>query len=191
MEFRRVLFRSSRLERFLDTAFARELAGAPANRVHRALSFVAALPGLAPTAVEGEVDLLWETPEGEARAVVFLPGARPPRGLAALTDFLAAMELGARRLVREGVPVRVGLVFLGEDVLEPEFSRAEAELDVAAVRLRDAARRLAEADVRGRWPGREAPVCEGLSCGYVGQCHPRTGDTAAPSMSVTESGKAC
>ena len=161
------------------------------GRVHRALSFVAALPGLAPTAVEGEVDLLWETPEGEARALVFLPGTRPPRGLAALADYLAALEWGTRGLVREGVTVRVGLVFLGEDVLEPEFSRVGASRDEAAERLRDAARRLAEADVRGHWPGREAAVCEGLSCGYVGQCHPRTESGGDPRISVTEPGEAC
>ena len=68
------------VERFLDTAFAHRLAASPASHLHRALSFVLPLPGAVPVALEGEVDLLWETPAGEARAVLFMPGPRLPEG---------------------------------------------------------------------------------------------------------------
>jgi len=120
--------------------------------------------------------------------VVFLPGGRSPRGLEAHADFLAAVGLAARGLVREGVPVRVGVVFLGGDVLEPEFSPEEGNLQALAERLRQAARALVEADVRGRWPGRDVPVCTGLACGYVGHCHP---GVQARSISMTDRGEAC
>jgi ATP-dependent helicase/nuclease subunit A len=169
----------STLERLLDTAFARELAVLPGARLHRSLSFVLALPGGASTSLEGELDLLWETPEGEARGVVFLPGQRPSRGLAAYTDFLAALELAARELVREGPSVRVGLVFLGEESLEPDFSLGETDLQEAATRLRVAARALAEAEVRGRLPGHEASGRGGPACGHAGAVH--SGGEDAPS----------
>ncbi|MGZ3460673.1 MAG: 3'-5' exonuclease, partial [Archangium sp.] len=160
------------VERFLGTAFARRLAEAPASSVHRALPFVLTLPGEAPAALEGEVDLLWETPAGEARVVVFKPGRRSPRGVAAHAESLASVLLASRRLVREGVPVQVGVAFLGEEVPEPEFPASPGDMRAIAEHLREAARALVEADVRGCWPGREPSVCQTLACGYVGHCHP-------------------
>jgi ATP-dependent exoDNAse (exonuclease V) beta subunit len=159
------------VERFLGTAFARRLAAAPASSVHRALPFVLALPGEAPAALEGEVDLLWQTPAGEARVVVFKPGKRSPRGVAAHAESLAAVLLASRRLLREGIPVEAGVAFLGEDVPEPEFPAPGVDMQTIAERLREAARGLVEADVRGRWPGREPSVCQTLACGYAGHCH--------------------
>ncbi|WNG59411.1 AAA family ATPase [Archangium gephyra] len=159
------------VERFLGTVFARKLAAAPVSTVHRALPFVLSLPGEAPAALEGEVDLLWQTPAGEARVVVFKPGKRPPRGVKAHAESLAAVLLAARRLVREDVPVEVGVAFLGEDVPEPEFPAPAVDMQVIAERLREAARGLVEADVQGRWPGREPSVCQTLACGYAGHCH--------------------
>jgi len=159
------------VERFLGTAFARRLAAVPASSVHRALPFVLSLPGDAPAALEGEVDLLWQTPAGEARVVVFKPGKRSPRGVEAHAESLAAVLLASRRLVREGVPVEVGVAFLGEDLPEPEFPTQAVDMDTITERLREAARGLVEADVRGRWPGRESSVCQTLACGYAGHCH--------------------
>jgi len=160
------------LERFLDTAFARQLANTSGSRVHRALPFVLSLPGSAPAALEGSVDLLWETPQGEARVVLFQPGKRSPRGVEAHADLLAVVLRASHELVREGVFVRVGIVFLGEDVLEPEFSAAETDSRAFPERWREAARALVESEARDRWPGRESPVCARLACGYVGHCHP-------------------
>jgi hypothetical protein len=159
------------VERFLGTAFARGLAASPTSSVHRALPFVLALPGTGSAALEGEVDLLWETPTGEARVVAFKPGKRHPRGVQAHAESLAALLLASRRLVREGVPVQVGLAFLGEDVPEPEFPSLSQDLDSIAERLRNAARALVEADVGGRWPGRERSSCESLGCGFAEHCH--------------------
>jgi ATP-dependent helicase/nuclease subunit A len=158
--------------RFLGTAFARKLAAAPASSVHRALPFVLTLPGHGPAALEGEVDLLWETPAGEARVVAFRSGKRHPRGAEAHAESLAALLLASRRLVKEGVPVQVGLAFLGEDAPEPEFPSLPRDLDSLAERLRGAARALVEADVGGRWPGRERSACETLGCGFAEHCHP-------------------
>jgi len=159
------------VERFLGTAFARGLAASPTSSVHRALPFVLALPGTGSAALEGEVDLLWETPTGEARVVAFKPGKRHPRGVQAHAESLAALLLASRRLVREGVPVQVGLAFLGEDVPEPEFPTVSQDLDSIAERLRNAARALVEADVGGQWPGRERSSCESLGCGFAEHCH--------------------
>ncbi|MCY1076543.1 UvrD-helicase domain-containing protein [Archangium lansingense] len=158
------------VERFLGTAFARTLAAAPASSMHRALPFVLTLPGDAPAALEGEVDLLWQTAPDEARVVVFKPGKRSPRGVEAHAESLAAVLLAARRMVREGVAVEVGVAFLGEDVPEPEFPAPAVDMQTITERLRAAARGLVEADVQGRWPGREPSVCQTLACGYVGHC---------------------
>jgi hypothetical protein len=160
------------VERFLGTAFARRLAASPTSSVHRALPFVLALPGAASASIEGEVDLLWETPTGEARVVAFKPGKRHPRGAEAHAESLAALLLASRRLVREGVPVQVGVAFLGEDVPEPEFPSLSTDLDAIAERLRSAARALVVADVGGRWPGKERAMCESLGCGFAQHCHP-------------------
>jgi hypothetical protein len=157
--------------RFLGTTFARKLAATPTSSIHRALPFVLTLPGSGPAALEGEVDLLWETPAGEARVVAFRPGKRHPRGAEAHAESLAALLLASRRLVKEGVPVQVGLAFLGEDVPEPEFPALSTDLDSLAERLRHAARALVEADVGGRWPGREQPACKTLGCGFAEHCH--------------------
>jgi ATP-dependent helicase/nuclease subunit A len=45
------------------------------------------------------------------------------------------------------------------------------DMETITERLREAARGLVEADVRGRWPGREPSVCQTLACGYAGHCH--------------------
>jgi ATP-dependent helicase/nuclease subunit A len=101
------------VERFLGTPLARRVAESPASSVHRALPFTVELPsGRGRTAVSGELDLLWETPEGEAWVVAWRPGPRHPLGAAAYAHELVAQGLAARRLVREGVIVRVGVVFL-------------------------------------------------------------------------------
>jgi hypothetical protein len=159
------------VERFLGTAFARRLAASPTTSVHRALPFVLALPGSEAASLEGEVDLLWETPTGEARVVAFKPGKRHPRGAEAHAESLSALLLASRRLVREGVSVQVGVAFLGEDVPEPEFPSLPTDLGTIAERLRAAARALVVADVGGRWPGKERAVCESLGCGFAEHCH--------------------
>ncbi|HSP79845.1 MAG TPA: PD-(D/E)XK nuclease family protein, partial [Myxococcaceae bacterium] len=164
------------VERFLGTPFARKLAASPVSRVHRALPFVLELSGAESAAIEGEVDLLWETPAGEARLVAFRPGRRHPRGVEAHGDGLVSLFLAARRMVREGVPIQVGVAFLGEPVPEPEFLSPPRNLEEAAERLRVGARALVEADVAGRWPAREQNICVSLGCGFAEHCHraPRT-----------------
>ena len=69
------------------------------------------------------IDLLVGDAEGEARVVALQVRAKRTRWAWRPTRY----ELGAtgsrrRRLVREGVTVRVGVVFLGEPAPEPEFS---------------------------------------------------------------------
>jgi ATP-dependent exoDNAse (exonuclease V) beta subunit len=160
------------VERFLGTPFARRLAAAPVAHLHRAQPFVLHLPGEAPASVEGEVDLLWETSAREACVVAYAPGRRHPMGAAALASELEALRLAARRLVKEGVPVQVGVAFLGEPSPEPEFLPASKDLEGTAEQLRASARALVEADVGGRWPGREKAICLALACGYSEHCHP-------------------
>jgi ATP-dependent exoDNAse (exonuclease V) beta subunit len=158
------------VERFLGTELARRMAASPAQALHRALPFVLTLEGGA--ALEGEVDVLWESPEGEAVVVAFKSGARHPVGAAAYAHELAALELAARRMVREGVSVRVGVVFLGEARPEPEWLTGAKGLEEAAGRLAGAVRALAWGEVRGDWPGRERATCQALHCGFSEHCHP-------------------
>jgi ATP-dependent exoDNAse (exonuclease V) beta subunit len=158
------------VERFLGTELARRMAASPAHAVHRALPFLLNLDGGA--ALEGTVDLLWESPEGEAVVVAFKPGGRHPLGPAAYAHELAALELATRRMVREGVPVRVGVVFLGEPRPEPEWLAGTRGLEEAAGRLAGAVRALARGEARGDWPGRERATCQALHCGFSEHCHP-------------------
>jgi ATP-dependent exoDNAse (exonuclease V) beta subunit len=165
------------VERFLDTAFARRLAEAPVERVHRALSFALALPAADGTevTVEGEVDLLWETPEGEGVLVALKPGKRHPLGAAAHAHELMAGVLAARRRVPEGVPLRAGVCFLGEASPEPEFLAELEPLEEAAGRLAEATRALARGDARGEWPGQGKVACRALHCGFSEHCHAAPG----------------
>ena len=160
------------VERFLATPFAHRLATAPVAHLHRAQPFVLRLPGEAPASVEGEVDLLWQTPSREACVVAYAPGRRHPMGAAALASELEVLRLATRQLVDEDVPVQVGVAFLGEPSPEPEFLPASKDLEVSAERLRAAARALVEADVGGKWPGRDKAICLSLACGYSEHCHP-------------------
>ncbi|MBZ4416992.1 UvrD-helicase domain-containing protein [Myxococcus sp. RHSTA-1-4] len=158
------------VERFLGTELARRMSASPAQAVHRGLPFLLSLDGGA--ALEGEVDLLWESPEGEAVVVAFKSGGRHPLGAAAYAHELAALELAARRMVREGVPVRVGVVFLVEASPEPEWLVGAKGLEAAAGRLAGAVRALARGEVQGDWPGRERATCQALHCGFSEHCHP-------------------
>ncbi len=167
------------VERFLGTAFARRLAASPSSRLHRALPFMLELsPGSAQrgrAVVDGELDLLWETPEGEAWVVACRPGRRHPLGAAACAHDLVVHGLAARRLVREGVTVRVGVAFLGEPSPEPEFLTLPGGLEEALPRLEEALRALARGDLRREWPGRERATCLALHCGFSEHCHPSPG----------------
>ncbi|HYH99277.1 UvrD-helicase domain-containing protein [Hyalangium sp.] len=163
------------VERFLASELARRLASSPAASVHREVSFVLDLPsGTARgrTAVSGELDLLWETPEGEAWMLAWRPGKRHPLGAAAYANELVAQGLAARRLVREGVTVRVGVVFLGEPSSEPEFLTLPGGLEERAGRLGESVRALVRGELRREWPGREEPTCQALHCGFSEHCHP-------------------
>ena len=158
------------VERFLVTELARRMAASPAQAVHRGLAFVLTLEGGA--ALEGEVDLLWESPEGKAVVLCFKSGGRHPGGAAAYAHELAALELAARRMVREGVPVQVGVVFLGEPHPEPEWLVGVKGLEEVARRLAGAVQSLARGEARGDWPGRERAACQALHCGFSEHCHP-------------------
>ncbi|NTX61753.1 UvrD-helicase domain-containing protein [Myxococcus sp. CA051A] len=160
----------STVERFLVTDFARSVAESPSRMVHRSLAFSLSLED--GVSLEGEVDVLWESPRGEAVVVAYKSGGRHPLGAAAYTHELAALALAARRMVRPGVPVRVGVVFLGEARPEPEWSMDGVGQEEAARRLADGARALARGEVRGAWAGREVATCQALHCGFSEHCHP-------------------
>ncbi|MCY1034373.1 UvrD-helicase domain-containing protein [Corallococcus sp. BB11-1] len=157
-------------ERFLGTAFAKRLAASPASSVHRGLDFVLDLEGGA--ALEGVLDLLWESPEGEAVAVLLRPGARHPLGPAACAHELAALALAASRMVRDGVPVRVGVAFLGEGSPEPEFLASGAGDEAAAHRLALGVRALVQSESMGAGAGWDKAACQALHCGFAEHCHP-------------------
>ncbi|RKG79242.1 UvrD-helicase domain-containing protein [Corallococcus terminator] len=157
-------------ERFLGTPFAKRLAATPASSVHRGLDFVLDLEDGA--ALEGMMDLLWESPEGEAVAVLLRPGARHPLGPAACAHELAALALAASRMVRDGVPVRVGVAFLGEASPEPEFL-PKGTGDAGAVRLlAQGVRSLVQSESLGTGVGWDKAACQALHCGFAEHCHP-------------------
>jgi ATP-dependent exoDNAse (exonuclease V) beta subunit len=166
------------VERFLDTDFAQRLARSPASSIHRGMPFVLELSSAGTgrrVGVEGELDLLWETPEGEAWVVAYRPGKRHPLGAAASAHELVAQGLAAKRLVREGVTVRVGVAFLDEPTPEPEWLTVPGGLEEAGARLEQAVQALARSDVRRDWPGREKATCQALHCGFSEHCHPSPG----------------
>ncbi|RKH97415.1 DNA helicase UvrD [Corallococcus sp. AB030] len=158
------------VERFLDTTFARQLAAVPASTIHRGLDFVLDLDDSA--SVEGAVDLLWESPDGEAVAVLLRPGARHPLGPASCVHELTALALASARMVREGVAVRVGVAFLGDASPEPEFLPAGSADAGAVRRLAEGVRALVQAEMSRAWPGWDRAACQALHCGFAEHCHP-------------------
>ncbi|NOK16823.1 UvrD-helicase domain-containing protein [Corallococcus carmarthensis] len=158
------------VERFLETSFARQLSAVPASSIHRGLDFVLDLDDGA--SVEGAVDLLWESPDGEAVAVLLRPGARHPLGPAACAHELTALSLASARMVRDGVPVRVGVAFLGDASPEPEFLPAGSADAGAVRRLAEGVRALVQAESTRGWQGWDKAACQALHCGFAEHCHP-------------------
>ncbi|KFE64598.1 UvrD-helicase domain-containing protein [Hyalangium minutum] len=162
------------VDRFLGTELARKLAASPSASIHRELSYLLDLPSASArgrTAVSGTLDLLWETPEGEAWVLAWRPSKRHPLGVSAFANELMAQGLAAKRLVREGVAVRVGVVFLGEPTLAAEFLTLPGGWEERAGRLAEAVRALVRGELRREWPGRERETCQALHCGFAEHCH--------------------
>ncbi len=162
------------VEGFLRTAFAARLAEADPERVHRELPFLLRLcAGESPEVfLKGKIDLLFEDEAGCATLLDYKTSPRTPEGRAAYSFQLASYALAARRLVREGVPLRAGIVFLRDPLPEPEVQEA-AEIGLSAfeARLFQGALQLLERPARSEWPGLAQAQCGAIHCGYQYRCH--------------------
>jgi ATP-dependent helicase/nuclease subunit A len=152
---------------FLQTDFARALAGRP---LRRELPFVLAvpLPRGAQLFVRGQIDLLIL----EERGVTVIDYKHARRGEPGDYRFqLSAYAAAVRRLYPQAPSVRIGLSFLKE--ADPTPSLTEAALterfDHELAVIGDA---LIEARARDRWDGRPLDFCRSVHCGYVYRCHP-------------------
>ena len=158
----------------MRTAFAARLAAADPERVHRELPFLLQLcVGEGPEVfLKGKIDLLFEDEAGFATLVDYKTSERTPEGLAAYSFQLASYALAARRLVKEGVPLRTGIVFLRDPLPEPEIQEAtEMDLNAFEARLFQGAMQLLERTAKSEWPGLAQAQCEAIHCGYQYRCH--------------------
>jgi ATP-dependent exoDNAse (exonuclease V) beta subunit len=162
------------VEGFMRTAFAARLAAADPERVHRELPFLLQLcRGQGPEVfLKGKIDLLFEDEAGFATLLDYKTSARDPGGLTAYSFQLASYALAARRLVKESVPLRTGIVFLRDPLPEPEIQEAtEMDWNAFEARLFQGAIQLLERTARAEWPGLAQVQCEAIHCGYQYRCH--------------------
>jgi ATP-dependent exoDNAse (exonuclease V) beta subunit len=162
-------------QRFLGTAFARRLAAAGPNRVHREIPFLLRLEGEGGCKIhlKGQVDLIFEDDEGGAMVIDYKTGERQPEGLASYQFQLDCYALAAHNLVKKGVPVRTGVAFLQQRSPEPEMRPPSSDEDLRAFerRLVQATSQLLEATDRGEWAGLPRNRCSEIRCGYLYRCH--------------------
>ena len=162
------------VEGFMRTAFAARLAAADPERVHRELPFLLQLcRGKGPEVfLKGKIDLLFEDEAGFATLLDYKTSVRNPEGLTAYSFQLASYALAARRLVKESVPLRTGIVFLRDPLPEPEIQLAtEMDLNAFEARLFQGAIQLLECTAKSEWPGLAQLQCEAIHCGYQYRCH--------------------
>ncbi len=130
---------------FLESPLARQMAAAPASRLHRELRFTLRLSR--PDAPE-----LLDTARYAAQ--------------------LDAYALAAHELVAGApLPVRTGIVFLRSKGA-PFVERAPAAAGQTRARLLDAAQAIAHGRRTGSWPTVEPARCREIGCGFIRRCHP-------------------
>jgi ATP-dependent exoDNAse (exonuclease V) beta subunit len=160
----------SHVTRFLETAFARGLAG---RALRRELPFLYAvpLPDGGHLYVKGQIDLVVLDPTGVT--VIDYKHARAPSDNDGDDDYrfqLEAYALAARRLYPRAPSVSAGLAFLKEADPSPRIAlrEAPAELDARLGRL---GAELAAARAADEWRGLPLADCRALRCGYIYRCH--------------------
>jgi ATP-dependent exoDNAse (exonuclease V) beta subunit len=138
-----------RLRAFLDTPFARSLGALPAAELLREAPFVLAAGDEPRLLVKGKLDVCIVPATGPVTVLDYKLGAR--RADAAYRVQLSVYAAAARALF--GRPVRVGLVFLGDDDPTPEVEDVpDAELDALLARLGEVAAEIAEGRRTGVFP---------------------------------------
>jgi ATP-dependent helicase/nuclease subunit A len=155
---------------FLDSPLARQLAAAPASRLHRELRFTLRLsrPGAPELLLRGQIDALLV---GEQVTLVDYKFSQA-RDTARYAAQLDAYALAARELVSGApLPVRTGIVFLRSKGA-PFVERAPAAAEQTRARLLDAAQAIAEGRRSGKWPLVEPARCREIGCGFIRRCHP-------------------
>ena len=144
---------------FLESPLARQMAAAPASRLHRELRFTLRLsrPDAPELLLRGQIDALLL---GEQVTVV---------------DYKAQLDayaLAAHELVAGApLPVRTGIVFLRSKGA-PFVERAPAAAGQTRARLLDAAQAIAHGRRTGSWPTVEPARCREIGCGFIRRCHP-------------------
>ena len=159
------------VERFWATKFGKQLKAAGVQRVHRELPFMLRLDdGQGFTLMlRGQIDLLVEQGDGSAQVVDYKTTRQPADGLAAYSFQLGCYALAAAKFVKPGTAVHTGISFLRDEDPSPLFQTAPPGLEAS---LAGQARALVQAQLSGRWDGREKKQCEAIGCGYIYRCHP-------------------
>ena len=155
---------------FLESPLARQMAAAPASRLHRELRFTLRLsrPDAPELLLRGQIDALLL---GEQVTVVDYKFSQA-RDTARYAAQLDAYALAAHELVAGApLPVRTGIVFLRSKGA-PFVERAPAATGQTRARLLDAAQAIAHGRRTGSWPTVEPARCREIGCGFIRRCHP-------------------
>jgi ATP-dependent exoDNAse (exonuclease V) beta subunit len=152
--------------RFLDTPFARGLAG---RALRRELPFLLSIPfgDGARLLLRGQIDLLIL----DAGGITVIDYKHARRGDDDDYRFqLDAYALAAHQLYPSAPSVSAGLVFLKEGDATPDITplRLGPALESRLARLGE---ELAAARATNEWPGRPLATCRSMRCGYVYRCH--------------------
>jgi RecB family exonuclease len=160
---------AGRAMRFLESAYAREIAARGAE-IHREVAFVLSA-GEEDRAVtlRGSMDLVVVWPDGDVDVVDY----KSARGgnTQSYAFQLDVYALAARERFPQVRRLRAGLSFLGGGSGEPVWRELRAEADVRA-RIAELGRGLVDARWSDSFPRVAIDRCEVIHCGFIGRCHP-------------------
>ena len=166
-----------------ETPWGQQLSKISPGKLHRELPFMLSLgpnskgqSGAPSVAVylRGQIDLLIEAEGNQATLIDYKLTHRPPAKLEPYQFQLDCYLLAARHLVKPGVEIKAGIIFLTDPDPSPIFKAASTshQGEEFKFNILRAAQEITARQVEQNWPVMPQGYCERIRCGYQYHCHP-------------------